>query len=574
MGYLKVTYDGFELTDYCTILDAFPYIAKKGEGLIVRFNAVIKRDIQYNLDHLNMILFTDEARPLIISDQPGRYLMAKFEGPIEVSSRNSNALIELEFTSDSSYWLSTEGTKKVEFNSFGTAEVMNNGTAPAIPKFTVDFTSEAGYLGIVGPNGYMSLGDKEQKTFIELPEQQRVMNEEMHQSDMADWVPISSDSHGSGLWIPDYQKLSLTTGKPTFDQWGTRLTQATSPKPGAYWNCFGYVKDMDSIEAEVHNLKNFKLQSRVTFEDRSGKTSNTGMYLIVIMDQNNKPIVTTSIYNVLGNSNEVTVTAKVNDFTTGYRSKIINTAKFPQGIDGAIQMKKEDDNYQWVFDSGRSQSSYTTGSTVERFSTGDTVYIKNSARTAYDHLGNPYPIKSFTRGRPHKTSTKKTVRGRELRLITYQGVSVYWMSENDLTSNRSGVGKTVRQYNNDYQKVKIFNHYSPKLSTLKPSKVFIAGGTWEDTKPFSRTNLTSVVVYKLNQGDRFAKVKNTFAKGDKLVVNHATGEVLHNGLTFQGLIDVDSRFFNLGYGPSELELTTNSWASLPKATVEFKERFR
>lgn len=572
---LDFWFDDFKITDYCMVRNIYPYVAPMDKSLKVVINITIKNDVRYNLDKLNQLLFTKEPKPLMISDSKDRYLMCKLDGGIQLSSRFSAADATLTFSSEDKYWYSSADNKRFESNASGLIHVQSDGTAPSVPKIEVEFKSDAGFLGIVSPNGYLALGDKQQQDKIELPKSQEALNEEMHEADMSDWTKLNSDSHTNGLWIPDYNKLSLTTGKPTFDQWGIRLTKSASPKAGSYWNCYGYTKDLAKLP-EVHQLTNFKLQSRVTMLDQSGTTKNTGMYLIVLMDGNNKPIVTTSIYNVDANSNEVTVTAKRNNFNGGANtsSSIIHTAKFPNGFNGNIQMIREGSVFTWIFDSGRDQTVYKTGAVIEKFVVGSTVYIKNSARFGYGHDGSQHSVKGFTRGRANKVTNTRVHKGKKQYLISYSGVAIYWMNENDLTANATGVGKTQKQTKQTNQRSSKFSVEDGRLASLTPTKVVVIGGTWDATNPFTGANLTSVVVHRLNSGGQFSKVSNTFKNGDKLVIDNATGEILVNGSTYQGLLDVDSRFFDIDYGLTDIQLATSPWAKMPKATIEFKERYR
>lgn len=572
---LRVYFDDFEISKYCDIISAFPVVSDIDGHIEMKIEIAMVDNVMKNLDMLNRILHTREPKKLVISDYPERYLMCKLTGGIKPSSRFFMAQMTLTFVSEHNYWSSSLGEINVDADKNGKFEINNRGTAPTIPRFEIDFESESGFLGIVAPNGFIALGDKEQQDRIELPQMQVAMNEEMHEADMSDWTKLSSDSHAKGLWVPDYNKLSLTTGKPAFDQWGIRLTKSASPKSGHYWNCYAYTKDLAKLP-EVHQLTNFKLQSRVTMLDQSGTTKNTGMYLIVLMDVNNKPIVTTSIYNVDANSNTVTITAKRNNFSGGANnsSEIIHTATFPNGFNGSIQMIREHSVFTWIFDSGRDQTVYKTGSQVEKFNIGSIAYIKSSARYGYAHDGTRHSIRDFTRGRANKVTNVRTWKGKKQYLISNSGLAIYWMNEEDLTANASGVGSTVKQSVQRNQQTSKFSVEDGELAKLTPTKVLIVGGTWDNTSPFTGANLTSCVVHRLNSGSKFKEVTNTFQPGDKLIVDNNTGEILLNGLTFQGLHDVDSRFFDIDYGLNDIQLKTSEWATMPKAKITFNERFR
>ena len=551
----------------------FDYVSQGQIEVTIKFS--IRSNTLSILDDLNRVLHTREPKKLYFEDRPDRYLMAVYVGDASMNRRYYGTTSTLTFISPHSYWYSTEGEKSVFSDELGTIEINNEGTAPVVPRFTVDFPAEAGFLGIVAPNGFIALGDKEEKDEIELPMQRLAMNEEMHESDMSDWTRLTSDRHSSGLWVPDYNKLSLTTGRPSFDQWGVGPNKATSPKTGYYWNSWGYTRNFNAVSDEIHRLTNFKLMSRIVFEDQSGRTSNTGMFLIVLMDKDNKPIMTTSIYNVLNNSNEVTITAKVNDFSGSgnYRSKIIKTAKFPNGFNGNIQMSKEGNEFKWIWDSAKNQTVTSSGPVVEKFSIGSTVYIKTSARTGYHSNGGAHSILGFTRGRANRVQAIRTFRGKRQYLIAYRGIAIYWMNEEDVTANRSGVGKTRVQSASGERRV-VYSTRNTQLATLTASKVLVIGGVWDKTSPFSRASVNSMVVHRLNEGDKFVDIANTFSKGDKLTIDNSTGEVLHNGSTFQGLVDVDSRFFDVDYGPNELQVVTSEWSSMPRVKCSFTERYR
>ena len=572
---LDVWFDGYKITDYCMVRNIFPLVAGRGANLLLEINITIKNDIRYNLDKLNQILFTKESRPLIISDNPERQLMCELNGGIELTSRFVAGDATLSFVAEEPYWYSTEGEKSVFSDGFGTINLTNEGTAPALPRFTVDFPTETGFLSIVAPNGYLALGDKEEKTKLELPMQQLALKETFNSSAMSGWTRLTSDSHSGGLWVPDYNKLSLTTGgEPWFDGKGIRPKQSTNPKSGYYWNTWGYTKSFISPPNQEHRLTNFKLDASVSFEDSSGTFNNTAMYLIVLMDKNNRPIMTTSMYNEESNSNDVIVTAKINSFSGGgnYRSKIIKSERFPHGFQaGNIRMTKQGNLFTWNWDSGAgiSVNPNPTVALGEAFSVGDTVYIKNDARTA----ATGHSIAGFTRGRPHKVHSIGTQDGKHVLAISYGGVVVYHMYQNDLTKNRSGVGSTTQQTVNR-RKIVNYSTNDAGLATLVADKVLIVGGTWDSSRQMNMVSLRQLEVQRLNEGDRFVDIANTFQKGDTLVIDNGTGEITHNGLVYQGKKDVDSRFFDIDYGPNELQTVTSSWGGIPSVRCDFTERYR
>src|SRR5699024_6136677 len=281
-----------------------------------------------------------------------------------------------------------------------------------------------GYLGIVAPNGFITLGDKEEQDRINLPKQELLINEEMDEASMSDtgtedqnpdkdWLPISNrydyisitpegeEVRVKGEWIPDYNKLNIGSGVKWHDQWGMRIKKATNPKPGSYWNTYGYERRVAAgIDTSQYAIKtNWRLESRLTLYDASGGNANTGMFLIVVFDVRKSPILTTSIYNILDNSNEVTMTDTTNASATGSSksSKIVKPAKFPNGFDGLIKMETSADGYvYWSWNSNRDQKVTTTTNTIEKFSVGNTGYIRKDAKYGYGYDGSRHNIQSFT----------------------------------------------------------------------------------------------------------------------------------------------------------------------------------
>lgn len=569
---LKVYFDDFEISQFCEIVRAIPTIADSDEHIEMEIDIAIVDNVMSNLDQLNRILFTDEPKRLVISDYPNRYLMCKLSGGIKPSSRFFMSEITLKFVSEDKYWLSDEGEIVVEADAEGKFELDNRGTAPCVPKFRIEFTSESGFLALVSPNGYLTYGDKDEKDRIDIPSQEIALSESLSSGSIATFTKITDDT-----LIPDYNKLSLTTGVLKSNNWGLELGKATAPKAGSYWNSVAYAKDFKASITGDKSADNFRLNARLRFYDASGTTAHTGMYLIVLMDAQNRPVMTTSVYNIESNSNEVVITAKVNTYDGEKKSsKIVKTARFVNGFDGTIVMKKEGNLYSWTWDSGRTQRmDYTVIDSTEKFKVGNTVYIKKSARYGYHDNGTRYNIAGFTRGRPNIITGTRKSKGKTQYLISNSGVRIYWMNEEDLTKDRSGVGQAPKKSVTKYgAKIVNFDMKSSELATLKPSKLVVVSGVWDNSSGFSHANLVDVKISRLNGENKFKEIKNLFQKGDVLTIDNATGNEVLNGSTFTGLADYDNRHFDIDFGPNELQMKVSEWATMPKAKLYFEERYR
>ena len=564
--------------------------------IVVEMKVSIRSNTLEVLDDLNRILQTNEEKMLYFSDRPDRYLMCMYNGTSLLNRRYHGSTTTLTFTSSNHYWSAMVGTKELDLNTEGKFLLNNHGSAPTIPEMEFQFVSEAGFLAVVAPNGIIMLGNKEELDRIDLPAKETLMNEEMDLASMTndgekDWKPITSNNYDTlitlpggaterliGSWIPDYNKLNIGSGTKHHDQWGMRIKKSTNPKAGSYWNTYGYSRFInDGVDPTTNSIdKNWRMESRLTFFDASGKLTNTGMYLIVVFDEKRRPIMTTSVYNIDANTNEVTMTAKINaQDGVSKSSKIIHTAKFPGGFNGLIRMQTNENGYlDWTWNSERDQTSFFEVNKPEKFSNGNIVYIKNTAKQGWHHDGTAYDIAGFTRGRPNVITGVRTFQGKKQYEISYAGVKIYWMNEEDITKDKNGVGLTTTQQKVEGKKTVNHRAYHPKIAKMKAREVVVIGGTWDKGEAFSNASLNSIVLWKINGENSWAEINNTFQPGDLLKINNKSGEILLNGLPFDGAFEPDSRFFDVDYGPNEIQVITSPWATMPRGKLRFEERYR
>ncbi|MBG9983347.1 phage tail family protein [Aerococcaceae bacterium DSM 111022] len=577
----RVYFDDIDLSAFVFIDDVRKNLYNT-KNVVVEVDFTIIGDVLNKMDVLNVALHTKESKFLRYNKLPYRKLLCKIDGEIELEVFKDTRRGTIRFVSDHNYWMKDYQDGPIPSfsnDSNGVITVINQGTAPTYPEMAIEFSGDNGYLNIVSPNGYLEFGSKEQMDIEDLPQKEEVMNEEMHLEDMDDWTKLTGNNNPKGSpWVPDYNKLNIGTGVAGHNEWGAYFSKSPNPKAGHYWNTWGYIKDFaGDTTLDPAEFNNFELQSRIRFEDSSGTKNNTGMYLIVLLDDEYRPVMTTSMYNVDANSNEVTVTAKVNDFRGGgdRHSKIIHTARFPNGFNGLVKMYKEKDVFHWIFDSKKNQTvaGYKVNVT-ETFKVGDIAYIRNSAQYGWHYNGTRHSIKGFTRGRRNVITGVRTLQGKKQYEISYTGVKIYWMNEEDLTANASGVGKTREQVAWAEDEVSQKRVVNTQLAGLVASKVLVIGGTWDNSNPFTHNNLMSVVVHRLNNDVKFKDITNTFTKGDVLTIDNKNNQVLLNGSTYQDYFDPASQFFDIDFGETDLQVIVSDWAQMPTVNLQIEERFR
>lgn len=570
----KVYFDGYDLTEYCVIQNIKkPLMAginnnyqssNSSYRLKSDFRSQISLDIEVtiihdvvkNLDMLNRILHTRDHRRLWISTQPDRYLLCKLDGDIRTSNINLLSKFTLKFTSPNTYWDSMFGESTFNFDTSGRVLATNEGTAPTPPVIDIDFTSDNGYLALIGPNGYMRLGNVLEKDDIPVPPSEFAMNEEM--DNVTNWTRLTDAS----AWIPDYNKLT-SAGTAKHDQWGMQLDTSTLGTSDQ-WHGHAYVKNFTKGSAEIE-ADNFNLRSRVDIDDLSGNRNRTMAMLIVVMDEQNRPIMTTSIYDVSGDKNELTVTFKIPDTAPGKEkhSKIIHTAKIPR-LNGFVQMSKRGQTFEWLVHNNATAG--TTNST-RTLKVNDIVHLNANARTIYDWNGRALNLDQSIIGQQFKVfEVRNSPKGRYgLRNVRYGYVEGFF--EPDAIKETSVQGTT------SIAPIQVKHTITDQsLAQLRPYKVLVWQAKWGASQPYSTFSLNSLVVNRLYTTDKL-ELTNTFMAGDHLTIDNREGVILHNGAPFTGFNDYDSRFFTLDGGTSEVRLEVSDWAQMPDAKLRLESRW-
>lgn len=577
MSFYRIYYGGYELTKYCRVRRINKPIMAPVENnyltnpnisgssfrnsrlgqYVLEIDITIDRDVLYNLDQLNKILFQRENQPLVIGDQPERYLSCKYDGQSFGTSRYHLSEYRLTFISPDSFWRPTGGKHTTTFDAEGRAVLENLGTAESPVSFEVDFQSDCGFLGIVGAyDRFMTFGNTLEEDSITVPPSEFAMNEELDQVNT--WERVTNVES----LIPDYKQIS-SAGTAKHDQWGMQLDLSTLGD-SEKWHGHAYKRNFDKGEAEIE-ADNFSLRSRVDISDLSGTSKRVMAMLIVVFDENDRPIMTTSIYDASQDKNELTVTFKVRDTTPGKEnhSKIIYTAKLPR-LNGFINMAKSGNVFDWVVHNNASTQASTT---VRQLKVNDIVRLKPNANTIYDWSGKKLSLDQSIIGQQFKVfEVRSSPKGRYgLRNIRHGYVEGFFepdaIVETSAQTTEAVQAKTIRHTMTDNG-----------LAQLRPYKVAVWQGKWGKVIPYSQFSLNSVVVkrqYTTNSLD----LVNTFMAGDKLEIDGETGQVYLNGKLFEGYNDWDSRPILIDGGKTEIGIKPSDWAEMPQVKAIYESRW-
>lgn len=566
---LKVWYDDYEITQHFVVRKIAPNLSAPISnnfmslahlnGANFKFSSLgqielkveitIKDNIQYHLDELNKVLNVKEPKKLIISDRQDRYLLCKLDGKVDFSSRFIASDATMTFISPYHYWVSTDELKRYEMSSDGKILVTNNGSAATPPVINVDFESDCGYFALIGPDSYLTLGNPKELDDIPVPPTESALNEEMH--NLNGWTRVTDIEN----WVPDYNKIT-SKGSAKHDEWGALLDTSTFNGLANDWQGHAYSKqfNMGTVERKADN---FKLRSRVVMHDTAGNRNSTAGLLIVVLDDENRPIVTASIYDATSDRKKLATSFKINSFKDGdsKHSTIIHNGSM-DALNGFIEMRKAGNKFEWLI---HTDSINVAPVPVK---VGDKVKLKTSATKAAtghyyrsDYKNREYTITAINQWPGHS---------KDIYHLSIGAHVIYHVYLDDIQQNTVTTSTGIKQIRHS-----IVNN---ALAQLNPSKVLIWQGVWGKTVPYSRFSLNSVVVDRLYTTNAL-EIENVFRPGDNLQINHMTGDILLNGTTFQGFADYDNRFFEIDWGDTELQVVVSDWADYPHVELLLEERY-
>lgn len=564
----KVTYDGYALHDYgvinqihkrlqpskdnqfqrTNVQNGATFVRATSGQQIVEIDMTIKHDVLHNIDELNKILSVRDPKRLVIEDQPERYLLCILDGEVLPTSRRRASKLKLRFISPDSSWRSTARRDGAVFSLLhNTGIIDNKGTAETYPTYYINFLNDCGYFALIGPNGLISLGNPDEVDTIKLPPSEYAMNEEMHE--LSGWKLLTDAYKEFGI-----DNLTTVNSLPSTNQWGAFVNTSMTTDEST-WQGHLYSYDFEQGEYD-QTAQDFKLESRIDIYDANSDPGAVTYLYMTVFDEQDNGIMGIGIIDSLTNKNELEV--HITSVSNGNLS-LKQTAKLPR-INGRLVMEKSGNllTYSIIHEGNQ-------GSTMAPIGVGDTVYIKDTAVYGYRYNDTRYTVKDFTRGRAYKVTRKRVRQGKNQFEIAFQGTVVYWMFEEDLRTdkvvNQGTRPQTVRR-----------TIYNSEAGQARAAKVKIYHGVWGSSPAYSHSIINSVKVQRI-YGTTYRDVQNTFRRGDNLVIDTENGEIRFNGGKFRGEIDVDSRFFPVDGGKTELAFVVSDWADSPIVVADYESRW-
>lgn len=573
LNYYKVFYDGWALTEFCDVLkitkrlmapvsndylvnnnvDGATFRSSRLGQLVLEIDIMIIDDVLYNLDKLNLILFSRTDKPLIIGDQPDRYLMCKLTGEITPSSRKKFSQFTLKFISPNYYWNSTAGGAVQTFGSDGRAVLNNLGTAPTPVGFEVDFNSDCGYFGIVGNERFLTVGNATEVDKVEVPLSEEALNEEM--DDLTSWTRINSLSPYIST---EEANAPLTNLAPASDQWGM-IANAAWPVDDLKWSGTAIRKTFNEGAAGQTFANNFKLKSRIDLEDLSGTTKNGIQLRYLVLNEYDKPIFGIVITDSKLDKNELSIQLGVINPENKMYTKVVKRTM--KRIRGYLNIEKRGSDITVTLNS---EGSTTTTQALKK---NDVVYLLDSTRTIYDHNGVAKNMSDSIKGVPLKITkdlndTKGTANAGRVMVsnATHGWAEGYF----PLSAFKGGQVSTQAKPETVTEKIS-----DSLIAQHNANGIIVVMGTFY--KPYTKASVNSVVVHRLHT-EKLSDIPNSFMAGDKLTIE-PNGVIQLNGKFFSGFSDYDSRPIFIDGGKTELAIIKSDWAAAPNVKAMYESRW-
>lgn len=305
MGLLKATYGGVEIPVKITRLDRnltpsitnntrsieninageFLYSTYSPKQIMMEFQITnsTARELSEFRRRMAEILYSDEPKRLIFSDEPNIYYEAIVDGEpvLEEDDMYSSGTITWLIPDGVAYSTAEKQFTGVQQNGYQTITIQNNGTEWADVDYEITHNHENGFIGLVSQYGVIQLGKQEEADGENYEASEELFN----------GYSLFQDDHGTSYQNPENTTQGTLEVKNVagYNVMALKGGQATS----GYWN--GGMKTLTiPVDSEGRRgAKNFYCYTQHWFE--TGLMGQTGAQTIAFLTGKNEVICSMSI---------------------------------------------------------------------------------------------------------------------------------------------------------------------------------------------------------------------------------------------------------------------------------------
>lgn len=339
MGLLKATYGGVEIPVKITRLDRnltpsitnntrsieninageFLYSTYSPKQIVMEFQITnsTARELSEFRRRMAEILYSDEPKRLIFSDEPNIYYEAIVDGEpvLEEDDMYSSGTITWLIPDGVAYSTAEKQFTGVQQNGYQTITIQNNGTEWADVDYEITHNHENGFIGLVSQYGVIQLGKEEEADGENYEASEELFN----------GYGLFQDDHGTSYQNPENttQGTLEVRNVAGYNVMALKGGQATS----GYWNGGMRTLTIPVDSEDRRGAKNFYCYTQHWFE--TGLMGQTGAQTIAFLTGENEVICSMSI----NKSDTVGNTAHVDWFAP--QNKKIKTLDFqPTAYEG------------------------------------------------------------------------------------------------------------------------------------------------------------------------------------------------------------------------------------------------
>lgn len=552
---VKATFDGFQISDYCHILRVKKNM--RASNATVELEAIIERNVIHNLDKLAAILNTDEPKPLILNSQPNRYLNCMLDGEFTPSSLNKYSAFKIKLTSEENHWRAVEGLKTDNFDENGRVIVTNDGSSDTELAFDVQFVSDCGFIGIVGPKSHILLGNPAEVDKVDVEASELIISEEM--SELINWTVVDNLIP----FLGSNTKLSAT-GVSKTDSFGM-IANDKWPSITDKWNGNAIQKTFTNGGASHSHAVNFELMSKVELEDLSGTKANSIMLAFFILDENNRPMMSVEIMDNSSDVNELKVThALINPEN---KAKTIVSEGTLSRLRGYVSIEKIGNKFTFTVHNDGS-----TPITGDRpiLSKGDVVYLMDNVTTIYDWNGAARNLDNSIKGIPLRISQDLEGTAGTANAGRYQLSNENYGWVEGFFPPSSIKEAQLNIVEEPHPESVVGSVVDSSIAQYRPGGLLVQLSRYGSKSPYTKAGVDNIVGHRINAESQ-ADIPNVFKKGDRLTIDERAIQL--NGKFFNGKIAYDSKPIVVKGGKSEVSLLISDWAEMPKASTTYESRW-
>jgi len=184
---------------------------------------IVNTDLNAVRRALASMLDVEAPAQLVFSDEPNYYWMAVPDGKVDLEEILKVGTGSIDFLCPKPWAYKTGESEFILAPSQTKLTAINNGSAPTSPKFTVNFASDCGFIGITSPQGIIQLGNKIAVDAIPVPKSEKLIESLFKGTGSASWAkntfqPLHFNAQASGTIYESSTDIKVDN----FGTWGTK----------------------------------------------------------------------------------------------------------------------------------------------------------------------------------------------------------------------------------------------------------------------------------------------------------------------------------------------------------------